>query len=398
MRMTTKKNPSASRLRILFVLENYLPHIGGVEIVFKNLCEGLAARGHDVTVITHHIPGTKLRETMNGVKVERVRCFDSRYLFTFAAMPAVLRLAKTADVIHTTTFNGAPPAWLGARLRGKPVIITVHETWMKKWKEYSDFPAWKAWLHEMLERAVFLPSYNRYACVSQSTARQLALAIPKRKENVITIHNGFDPTQWSKRREWEPYRRKLKLERRFLIFAYGRPGTSKGFTYLVDAFPIVKKRIPNATLLLMLSEDKQYRHVLEGFKREAPPDVIFLKPQPYSEIPYYTQMADCVVVPSITEGFGYVVLESCASGTPVVATDTTSIPEVIHGKHLLVKPKSAKALADGIIKVKSGKWETTPEKRFPWSASITSYENEYRRLMKNFLGDDGRKRKRGAVK
>jgi len=367
-------------MKLLFVLENYAPHIGGVETVFRSLCEGLAARGHDVTVITHLIPGTKRRETLGGVDIARVPCYDSRYLFTFAAIPKVLRYAKDTDIIHTTTFNGAPPAWLGARLCGKSVIITVHETWMGKWRQYTNFGTLRAALHEMLERAVFLPHYDRYACVSKATASQLTAALPNRKNDIVSIHNGFDDSHWTRKKPWEQLRKKMKYDDKFLIFSYGRPGTSKGFRYLLDAFPLIKKRIPNAVLLLMLSDDKQYRRELERMKENAPEGIIFLKPRPYKEIPYYTQMADCIVVPSITEGFGYVVLEACASGTPVVASDTTSIPEVIWGKHVLVKPKDPAAIADGVLKVKQGKYDSTPEKRFPWSRTISLYEKEYKRL------------------
>ena len=46
-------------MKILFVLENYTPHIGGVEIVFKNLSEGLAKLGHDISIVTHRLKGTK---------------------------------------------------------------------------------------------------------------------------------------------------------------------------------------------------------------------------------------------------------------------------------------------------------------------------------------------------
>src|SRR4051812_17557424 len=109
-------------MRILFVLENYRPHIGGVETVFRHLCEGLAAKGHDVTVLTRRIPGTRKEEKLDGVKVVRIACMDSRYLFTFSAFPIVRRYAKNADIIHTTTFNAAPPAWLGSS--GRPVLIT----------------------------------------------------------------------------------------------------------------------------------------------------------------------------------------------------------------------------------------------------------------------------------
>ncbi len=372
-------------MKILFVLENYLPHIGGVEIVFKNLCEGLAKRGNEVVVLTHHIPGTKREETISGVKVVRVRCLDSRYLFTFTAVPKAVRYAKWADVIHTTTFNGAPPAWLAARIRKKPVLITVHETWIGKWKEYSDFSKTKSFLHDSLERAVFLPRYNTYACVSNATASSLKQVKPKYSNDIITIHNGFESSMWeaSYKKESTKKIKELGLKGKFIIFAYGRPGTSKGFQYLIDAYPTIRSKINNATLVLMLSRDKQYAHVVEKMKKDAPEGIVFIDSQPYKDIPIYTHMANCVVVPSITEGFGYTTVESCASGVPVVASNTTSIPEVIYGKHILVAPKDPLAIADGVYSVYKKKYKTTPKKKFLWQNSIRDYETEYKRLILN---------------
>ena len=130
-------------MKILFVLENYWPHVGGVERVFKNLCEGLVEKGYKVGVVTHRLKGTKRFETVKGVKIYRISCFDNRYLFTFFSFFKVLKLAKVADVIHTTTYNGAPPAWLAAKWLKKPVVITVHEVlgdfWYSEMNKISAF-------------------------------------------------------------------------------------------------------------------------------------------------------------------------------------------------------------------------------------------------------------------
>src|SRR3989344_5188945 len=110
-------------MRILFVVENYIPHVGGVEVMFSQLAEGLARKGHEVDVVTHQFGMTKSFEVINGVRVHRIPCFGSRYLFTFTSIPKAMNLGKKADIIHTTTFNGAPPAWIAARIARKPSVI-----------------------------------------------------------------------------------------------------------------------------------------------------------------------------------------------------------------------------------------------------------------------------------
>src|SRR4029079_13231138 len=94
-------------LRILFILEYFPPHVGGVETLFENLTAALARDGHRVTVITLHLPGTRVRERRNGVEILRVRTPQRarRYLFTLMSLPVVIRHAVRADILHTTTYN-----------------------------------------------------------------------------------------------------------------------------------------------------------------------------------------------------------------------------------------------------------------------------------------------------
>lgn len=368
-------------MRVLFVLENYLPHIGGVEILFENLARGLAQKGHSVVIVTRRLPGTKARERLNGVEIVRVPCPDNRYLFTLAGIRESIRQAKRADVIHTTTYNAVLPAWVAGLVQGKPRVLTVHEVWLDHWREYTGFSPLKALAHEVLERLIYLLPFERYLTDSDSTKRQLVRAVPRISAKVRRIHAGFDPAMWRKRHPLAPkIRERLELQGKFVIFASGRPGATKGFEYLVDAAAEIKKRIPEAVLVLMLSRDRQYAHKIEEFKEKAHEDVLFMDPVPFEELPAWRQAADCVVVPSVTEGFGYALLESVATGTPVVASDTMSIPEVVYGKHVLVKPKSAKAIADGVVKAHRGRYETTPQKKFPWKRTVALHEKLYEEI------------------
>lgn len=101
-------------MKIVYVLENYEPHIGGVEIVFKQLAEHFASDSqNEVHVITHRLPGTPKEEVKEGVKIHRISVppFLSRYFFTFLAIPTALKVTKGADIIHTTTYNSCLMEW-----------------------------------------------------------------------------------------------------------------------------------------------------------------------------------------------------------------------------------------------------------------------------------------------
>lgn len=372
-------------MNLLFVIENYLPHIGGVEIVFKNLSEGLAKLGHDVSIITHRLKGTKKFEVINGVKVYRVNCFRSRYWFTFLAIPKVLKLAKKADVIHTTTFNGAFPAWIAAKLLRKPIIITVHEVWISKWDKLTEMGWLNAKIHSLLERVIYLLNFDEYVCVSNSTKEQLK-EVGIKESKIKVIYNGVDYKHWNPRNyNGRKIRTKLGLDKNFVYLFTGRPGISKGLDYLIKAVPLISKEIPNSKLITIVSKDKayekRYKEMISLIKELKMEDKVIIHDSvSYKELPNYVKAADCVVVPSLSEGFGFAAAEACAMNKPVVASNTTSLPEVVSRRYVLVKPRSSVDIAKGVERVYKNKVVKTKLKKFRLEGNIKNYIKVYKKL------------------
>ena len=323
---------------------------------------------------------------INGVKVIRVPCFGSRYLFSFLAIPKAIKLGRDADVIHTTTFNGTLPAWKAARISGKPLVITVHEAWLGYWDELTDMSWLSRKIHAFFEWMIYRLPYDKYVAVSDHTAKDLhRIGIPDKK--IVRIYNAvdynlFDPKKYSRRRS----RKKLNLPSGFLYFAYGRPGVSKGFEYLIKAVPEIYKKIPNAKLVVMLSKDKAYKKNYNEIKDlcselKINDKIIFIDPVERGKLPLYISAMDCAVVPSLREGFGYAAVEPCAMDIPVVSTNAASLPEVVSGKHLFVPPKDSKAIAKAVIDVYKGKYRVSKKKKFLLLENIKSYLSVYHELL-----------------
>ena len=372
-------------MKILFVCENYIPHYGGAEVVFKNLAERLVKKGHEVTLVTHQLKNTPRYEVMNGVKVHRVPCFDNRYLFSFFAVPKVLKLAKDSDVIQTTTFNGAGPAWLAGKIRKKPVVLTVHEIWVGKWRQLTAKGALSSFLHNLLEKAIYTLSYDKYVCVSDATRKALGKAIGK-PDKSITIHNGFDYKFWKKKFNRKRVRKELNLEKNFVIFSWGRPGPAKGHEYVLRAMPEIKKKLPNAKCVMMLSNRQNYKKRQKLFNtiikaHHLQDDVLFLDSVKYEELGDYIKAADCIALPSLSEGFGYAVLEACELGIPVVGTNNASIPEVIWGKYVLVPPRDPEAIAKAVVKISRKQYQKSQKRVFEWKDSVKAYLDVYKKLV-----------------
>jgi D-inositol-3-phosphate glycosyltransferase len=373
-------------MRILFICENYLPHLGGVEVVFKNLAERFVMAGHEVSMLTHKFPETTVHENINGVQVHRVRCLDSRYLFTFAGIWTAVKLARKHDVIQTTSFNGAPLAWLAGKLAAKKVVITVHEIWQGKWRKVTGFSWLKSNLHEFLERCIYWLSYDKYMCVSNATKNDL-LRTGIDAGKVITAYNGLDYEFWKPENvslnEVEEIRN--QWPGKFIYFSWGRPGNSKGFEYALRAVPEILKKMPEALFVLMMSPQNAYRKkynelLAEVEKLEIQNNVKIIASVPHNELRKYVKAADCVVIPSLAEGFGYTTVESCAMGTPVVISNSGSLPEVVSGKHLIFESKNSNDLAKQVVNIAQGEYQKTTPKRFEWDESVKKYLEVYASL------------------
>lgn len=379
-------------MRILFICENYLPHYGGVEVLFRNLAECYVKKGHQVTVLTHQLKGTKKREIINDVEIQRVNSFFSRYIFTFFALPQAIALAKKHDIIQTTSFNGAPPAWIAAKITKRPVVITVHEVWIGKWKEITGFSWWKCKIHDLLERAIYGLLYDKYICVSDATKNDL-LRIGVQKEKVERIYNGFDYDFWNPNnfddKKVKDIKEKLNLKGRFVYFSWGRPGPSKGFEYAIKAVPLIKKKIPHAVLVLMLGSADKYQKNVKKIKNLIqqlhliPNDVKIIPSVSYAELGYYIKAADCVLIPSVSEGFGYTALEGIAMKKPVVISDAGSLPEVVGGKYQMFSSKNHAELAEKIMQVANKNYLQKKNKQFRWEDSVNSYLDAYQSLLQH---------------
>ena len=167
----------------------------------------------------------------------------------------------------------------------------------------------------------------------------------------------------------------------FIIVAWGRPGASKGFDVLIDSFPLVRRELPSARLVLILSTAPEYQKARSRARRRADPHIIFVDALPLKDLIAIVKDADCAVVPSLAEGFGYTTLEASASGTPVVASDSTSIPEVIGGSYRLFTTGDHHSLAKAIGLVSRGVFETSLLRDFPWEHTVDSYEGTYREML-----------------
>ncbi len=366
-------------MKILFVLDQYYPHVGGVETLFKNLAENLVKEGNECCILTTKINKTNNFEIIKGVKISRISVPKKadKYWFAFFSIPKAIKLGKWADVIHTTTYTSAFPSFISAKINRKKSIITVHEIFLKMWK---NFPMDKlsSFFHRLAEKAVISLPFDKYICVSDYTRYCLRLTgIPDNK--LLTIYNGLDYTNIKSNNSIN-IKTDLNLKDKFVYLYFGRPGVSKGVEYLIKASKIIKKEIKWSKLILILTKDplNRYNDILSLIgQSNLKEHIIILDSLDKIKLNSYIKTSDCVVIPSISEGFGYALAEACYLETPVVATNVGAIPEVISGKYVLVEPSNPQSIAEGIIKVHNNRYYKTPLKKFDIKETIKNYMEVY---------------------
>jgi len=139
-----------------------------------------------------------------------------------------------------------------------------------------------------------------------------------------------------------------ELKEKKIILFLGRLVPYKGVEYLLAAFPEVKKKIPEAYLLIV-GDGPLKEKTLEA--AEGMGDVKVLGRQ--EDNSSYYAACDVFALPSVTrqEAFGISLLEAMASEKACVTTDISGMPEVVGHAGVLVPPKDAKALASALVEL-----------------------------------------------
>lgn len=374
-------------MNILYVYEYYTPHVGGGEIALQHLAEGMAARGHTVHLVTSKLPGTAITEVLGGVHVHRVYVpqFGARYWFMFLSLISIFKWSKSADLIHTFTYTAVPPAWVIAKLRPKKIVLTVHEFWGKLWNSFSGLNPVSAILHRWFERSLFFLPMTQWVAISHATEKNLrGVGVPTGKLTVI--YQGIDQELFQHPTEEKILALRTQLNTApdtFVYLFFGRPGISKGLEYLLRAIPKITQEIPNSQLWLILAHEPkvQYEKMLQLIQQLGiASSVRLIDPVERQKLPIYLAAAQTVVVPSLSEGFGFSVAEACAVGTPVVASNVGSIPEVISGQYILVHPADSDSITKGVVAVSKGEVTKSPQKNFSWSSTVGQYEQLYKKI------------------
>lgn len=383
-------------MKILMALTYYAPHWTGLTAYAVRLAEGLAARGHQVTVVTsRYRDDLRSRETRNGVNIVRLASWFrlSRGQVMPAFIPTVMRLAREHDVVqcHTPMLE----TWLvGAlsHMAGRKMLMTHHGDLVMPagfWNQFVQLT-----VGYLLDRGA--ASADVISIHSQDYADNSDYLRPFAEKVVAIYPPAVIPTpNKGAMAEW---RQCIGVgpEDKLVGFA-GRFVEEKGFDYLLKAIPLVLRKMPGCKFAYagdhkVVYEDfyGRWEHLVEAHREHI--EMVGLITDQQMLANFYG-MCDVFCLPSRTDCFPSVQIESLLCGTPLVTADIPGAREVVKvtGMGLLVEPRNERALAEGLVQVLGdpARFAKTPEairQVFSLDRSVTEYEH----LIERMIADDGR--------
>lgn len=144
-------------------------------------------------------------------------------------------------------------------------------------------------------------------------------------------------------------KRKYGIRKKFIL-TVGPLGTRKNHDRLIDAYSILPKYIREDYQLIITGEKKgTYNNLLKKVSEiYLVDDIVFTGFIPEKEMPMIISAASLFVFPSLYEGFGIPLLEAMACGIPILASNVSSIPEVVGSAALLFDPYNINKMANAI--------------------------------------------------
>ena len=229
---------------------------------------------------------------------------------------------------------------------------------------------------------------TRVLTVSESSKRDILRFVDTQPDKIDVIYNAYDDRFGIEPREEDVVRvrERFQLHDEFVLYA-GNVKPHKNVERLIQAFHLVRQRgLGHLKLVIIGDEVSRYaalrravhRHQLHKYVR-------FLGYLPEETLAVMYRLAGVFVFPSLYEGFGLPPLEAMASGTPVVTSNVSSLPEVAGDAALLVDPYDPAAIASGIATVLTDERVRREmrvkglerARQFSWEASVKRVRDIY---------------------
>jgi glycosyltransferase involved in cell wall biosynthesis len=301
-------------MRIVYVTPFYPPHLGGLEKVAEHIAEGMAAEGHDVTVLTSAQPENGIGRLHKNLTLHRLQTFKNmRRPLMLSLLPKLLK-QKDADLFHVHVAQAYVPEMvcIASKVLHKPYIAHLHTDLSPS--------TWMGFLLKIYKPLVLGPLLRNADRVIVFNEDQKA-AVHERYNVPLTsiqiIPNGVESKFYNHRL------RTIHKPPRLLFV--GRLGVEKNIQQLLHALEGISDRFETHIV-----GEGDFGASLQRIARELElQNIIFHGRADGAVLLDFYRKADVFVITSEHEGMPVAVLEAMAMGLPIIGTDAPGVRNLV---------------------------------------------------------------------
>ena len=252
------------------------------------------------------------------------------------------------DLLHCTS-NTAP---IRCNI---PLILTLHDIIFLEPRDKRNRSLYQnmGWLYRRLVVPRILKKCRRIITVSEFERNNILSKLKLPPKQVVMIYNGYN--DWFRPMEDERCVFAKYMAERGYLFFLGNTDPKKNTERTLVAYSKYLERSTVKRKLLMADLDRQYlndiieRNHIENIRSmiEMPGYIV------NSDLPYVYSGAFAFLYTSLRESFGIPLLEAMACGTPVITSNTSSMPEIGGPDAILVNPESTDDICEQLLKLES---------------------------------------------
>jgi glycosyltransferase involved in cell wall biosynthesis len=276
-----------------------------------------------------------------------------------------------------------------------PYVVTVHDV-LEHMYRARDRSSLRRSLHFYLTRQV-LKGAGRILAVSKFTKNEIEKLFGIRSSQIEVVYNAIDERflrGHASANDRQILAERYRVTYPFLLYA-GRISPHKNLVRIIEAFSALKgelekeAKFPDLKLIIIGDELSKHPDLRRTVIRSGVNnDVRFMGFVPIEMLRLFYDAAKIFVFPSLYEGFGLPPLEAMAHGTPVVTSNTSSLPEVVGNAAIMVNPENVfeimralqRVLLDQSLreKIKQRSFEQT--QKFSWDKSAQRIREVYQEV------------------
>lgn len=324
----------------------FLPSLsgGGAERALLNLAQYLRRQGLLVDLVAANAVGPFLSAVPEGVRVIDLR--SPRVLGSLPALARYLARSRPQAMLSALDHANLVAIWATMLSRGETrLVVSVHNV-----QGPAPRPAWAArdrWVRRLAR--VFYPWADWIVAVSKGVAKDVLRAVGLPAGKIRVIYNPVVVPELAEAAARDPGHPWLTEGAPPVVLGAGRLTAQKDFATLIAAFGEVRRARPSRLLILGEGEERaKLQALIQSLSLGNDACLGGFTFNPYA----YMSRAAVFALSSAWEGFGIVLVEAMACGTPVVSTDCVAGPAeiLVDGKYgRLVPVGNPAALAEAIL-------------------------------------------------